>query len=316
VTYVSGAANPLPTCVPKAYYISNGGTFYWTDCNGIDRRDVFETEDEICICSSNNLPTSQNGGTGYLLGGGCDCVTPTPTVYTIDLTYSFTDCSTACDNYYTTNSVTYYSLTNSFAVDTFLYTDEACTQPVSAGYYSQGANCLTINSVGKITATGNCPQYYYYDMSPCNGTGSATGRSSTDLSTISDATVAVSLYTCYLVHPDTGTYSYHKDYTYNLDGVTFLPNCSDSNCVAPPIYSQWLLTYNNGDFASSACSGNSGNRQPALYYTEAGTPLNNGSVLYSSPNLGQSTASQGYYSNGSFNWEIVSDGILTNQTPC
>lgn len=79
VSYVSGAVNPLPTCVPKAYYISNGGTFYWTDCNGIDRRDVFDTGDEICICSSNNLPTSQNGGTGYLLGGGCDCVTSTPT---------------------------------------------------------------------------------------------------------------------------------------------------------------------------------------------------------------------------------------------
>jgi len=241
---------------------------------------------------------------------------PLPTAYPIVLSYSFTDCSTACDNYYTTNLVTYYSLTNSFAIDTFLYTNNACTTPVSAGYYSQGANCLTINSVGKITSTGPCPQYYYYDMSPCNGIGSAVGRSSTDLSFISDATVAVSLYTCYLVHPDTGTYAYNKPFTYNLDGVTFLPNCSDSNCVAPPIYSQWLLTYNNGDFASSACSGNSGNRQPALYYTEAGTPLNNGSVLYSSPNLGQSTASQGYYSNGAFNWEVVSDGILTNQTPC
>jgi hypothetical protein len=64
---------PNPCPAPKAYYISNGGNFYWTDCNGNERFDAFVTEDEICICNNVDLPVSLNGGTGYLLGGGCVC---------------------------------------------------------------------------------------------------------------------------------------------------------------------------------------------------------------------------------------------------
>jgi hypothetical protein len=64
---------PDPCPAPRAYYISNAGNFYWTDCNGNERFDPFEAETEICICNNVDLPVSLNGGTGYLLGGGCTC---------------------------------------------------------------------------------------------------------------------------------------------------------------------------------------------------------------------------------------------------
>jgi len=73
-TLTAGSAILVDPCpAPKAYYISNGGNFYWTDCNGNERFDPFEAEDEICICNNVDLPVSLNGGTGYLLGGGCVC---------------------------------------------------------------------------------------------------------------------------------------------------------------------------------------------------------------------------------------------------
>jgi hypothetical protein len=248
-----------------------------------------------------------------------DISTETVKSYTINLTYAsdVDSCGTACSNWYTESKVEYYSLTNSFDVETYLYRNPNCTQPVYSGFYSTGANCLTINSNGMITATSVCPGYWYYDMAPCDGIGTVVGQSSVDLGTISFATVVVSPYTCYLIRPDTGRFSYYESHNYNLDRYQpFLENCNDSNCVGTPIYSQWLLTYNNGDFASSACSGNNGNRQPTLYYTEGGNSLN-GSVLYSSPNLGEFIASDGFYSNGAFNWEIYGgNGILQNQTPC
>ncbi len=61
----------------RAYQISSPGTFYWTDCFGNDRQDYFETNDEICIDSdltAHPLPVSLDGGEGYLVGGGCECV--------------------------------------------------------------------------------------------------------------------------------------------------------------------------------------------------------------------------------------------------
>jgi hypothetical protein len=66
-------SNTNTVCTPKAYYISNGGNFNWKNCNGIDVYTYLTTGDEICICNGTNLPTSINGGTGYLLGGGCSC---------------------------------------------------------------------------------------------------------------------------------------------------------------------------------------------------------------------------------------------------
>lgn len=245
---------------------------------------------------------------------------PTPTVYSSEWSYDANSFSSACDKHYVPSISTYYSLTNSYAINTYLYTNQACTAQYKApaGYYSNGADYFVIDSNGKITQTviQGCPSYWYYPMSSCDGLTNVTGRSSSDISIIGPITVMVPPNTCYTIHLDFGTTSFHQNYTYNIDNLTPVTDCNDSNCEVPPIYSQWLLTYNNGDFASSACSGNSGNRQPALYYTEAGTPLNNGSVLYSVPTLGQFTAANGYYSNGIFNWEIVSDGILTNQTPC
>jgi len=78
-----GGPTPSPTPTPstppiscpskREYYISNGGTFYWIDCNGINRRDIFPTGTFICICNSTDLPVSYDGGTGYLTGGGCAC---------------------------------------------------------------------------------------------------------------------------------------------------------------------------------------------------------------------------------------------------
>jgi hypothetical protein len=58
----------------RSYQISSPGNFYWTDCFGNDRYDYFEINDEICIDNAAPLPTSLDGGTGYLVGGGCECV--------------------------------------------------------------------------------------------------------------------------------------------------------------------------------------------------------------------------------------------------
>jgi hypothetical protein len=101
-----------------------------------------------------------------------------------------------------------------------------------------------------------------------------------------------------------------------LDGVVFLENCYDASCSTPPLFSQYVLVYNSGDFATSACPGNTDNKLPNYYYT-FGVGLANGVTLYSSPNLGAFIANDGYYSNGVFNWEIYGgNGVLQNQTPC
>jgi cell division septation protein DedD len=248
----------------------------------------------------------------------CQTIVVPPATYTINLSYAsdVDSCGTGCDKYYTEPKIEYYSRTNSFAVETYLWRNPECTSPAYSGYYSQGANCLTVNSNGMITSTSVCPGYWYYDMGPCDGVGTAIGRSSTDLSTISNATVAVSPYTCYLVRPDTGRFSYYEPYNYNLDGVVFLENCYDASCSTPPLFSQYVLVYNSGDFATSACPGNTDNKLPNYYYT-FGVGLANGVTLYSSPNLGAFIANDGYYSNGVFNWEIYGgNGVLQNQTPC
>ena len=248
----------------------------------------------------------------------CQTIVIPPATYTINLSYAsdVDSCGTGCDKYYTEPKIEYYSRTNSFAIETYLWRNPECTSPAYSGYYSQGANCLTVNSNGMITSTSVCPGYWYYDMGPCDGVGTAIGRSSMDLSTISNATVAVSPYTCYLVRPDTGRFSYYEPYNYNLDGVIFLENCYDASCSTPPLFSQYVLVYNSGDFATSACPGNTDNKLPNYYYT-FGVGLANGVTLYSSPNLGAFIANDGYYSNGVFNWEIYGgNGVLQNQTPC
>ena len=65
--------NTNSVCTPKAYYIATSGNFYWKDCNGIDQYTYQLVGDEICICNATTLPTSNDGGSGYLLGGGCTC---------------------------------------------------------------------------------------------------------------------------------------------------------------------------------------------------------------------------------------------------
>jgi len=68
---------PSPTDIcpaPRAYTISNSGNFYWIDCHGTVRYDYFTTGTEICICNNVDLPTSSDGGTGFLTGGGCSCI--------------------------------------------------------------------------------------------------------------------------------------------------------------------------------------------------------------------------------------------------
>ena len=82
---------PTPTvgCFsPKEYNITNSGDFYWTDCDGIDRRTYFTTGTVICICDDINLPVSYNGGTGTLAGGGCVCPTCNLVIYGINNTTS------------------------------------------------------------------------------------------------------------------------------------------------------------------------------------------------------------------------------------
>ena len=73
---------PTPTnsivCTSREYQISNSGNFFWTDCNGIEKYNYFTTGEVICICLQVN-PTSFDGGTGFLTGGGCLCP-PEPTL--------------------------------------------------------------------------------------------------------------------------------------------------------------------------------------------------------------------------------------------
>jgi hypothetical protein len=248
--------------------------------------------------------------------------THTPIVYTIDLSFASPadSCSTACSNYYTAPLVTYFSRTNSFAVNTYLYTTSACITPVNAGYYSQGANCLTVDAAGKITATGTCTLFWYYDMLDCDPVAPKVGRSSTDLSTLTPSTALIGQYNCSLVRTDTGRTAYYEAYDYNLDGVTYVDSCSASDCVAPPAYNTFSLTYNNGDFESSACPGNPHNQGPNNYYTNNTSTIANGTVLYANTSLapGQEVADGYYYYGPSGNYYEVSggNGTLTNQTPC
>ena len=233
-------------------------------------------------------------------------------VYSINLSFNVTDCGVACTRYYTNPLTTYYSCTNSFAIGTYLYKNSGWTIPVDAGYYSQGANCLTVNSSGQITATGVCPQFYFYDMTDCNTSTAKVGRSTNPIT--GSFVAVIGLYNCSLVRQDTERHTYYEVYDYDLDTKTFVDNCSDTNyCVAPPSYLQYTLVYNNGDFASSACPGNSGNGSPTTYYTN-NQPLSNGTTLYSDTGL-TSLANDGYYSNGVYNWDVYS-GVMSNQTPC
>jgi hypothetical protein len=245
---------------------------------------------------------------------------PSPIIYTITSSYSATDCGLACTKYYTDPTTTYYSLTNSFAINTYLYTTSACTTPVNAGYYSQGANCLTVNSSGKITATGVCPQYYFYDMTDCTTSTAKVGRSTTDLATLGTPVAIIGTYNCSLVHTDTGRHTYYEAYDYDLDTKTYVDNCSNAACVAPPAYNTFSLTYNNGDFESNACPGNPHNQGPNNYYTNNTSTIANGTVLYANTSLasGQEVADGYYYYGPSGNYYVVSggNGILTDQTPC
>jgi hypothetical protein len=248
--------------------------------------------------------------------------TPTPTVYTIDLSFAspVDSCGVACSNYYTAPLVTYYSLTNSFAINTYLYTTSACTTPVNAGYYSQGANCLTVNVAGKITATGACSTYWYYDMTDCTTLTAKVGRSTVDLATLTPSTALIGPYNCSLVHTDRGRTAYYEAYDYDLDTKTYVDNCSVSDCVAPPAYNTFSLTYNNGDFESNACPGNLHNQGPNNYYTNNTSTISNSTVLYANTSLapGQEVADGYYYYGPSGKYYTVSggNGILTDQTPC
>ena len=97
--------------------------------------------------------------------------------------------------------------------------------------------------------------------------------------------------------------------------TTAVPTTSTTTSTTTPAFSLYSLTYNNGDFASSACDGNTGNVGPFNYYT-ASQPLANGTILYSDSAL-TTPASNGYYSNSIFNWEITDSlGTLSNQTSC
>jgi hypothetical protein len=144
--------------------------------------------------------------------------TPTPTVYTSQWSYDTQECGLACDKYYTNSLTTYYSLTNSYAIGTYLYTNSACTPTyyVPNGYYSQGANCLLIQG-GQIQSNNACPQYYYYDMTDCNTLTAKVGRSTTDLSTLGATVVVIGQYNCSSIHTDTGRYNYYEAYDYDLD---------------------------------------------------------------------------------------------------
>lgn len=142
--------NPCPA--PRAYTITNGGTFYWTDCEGNERMNTFSTDDEICICNNVDLPVSLDGGTGTLSGGGCECIpfgnTPTPTPTPLPPVAEFSVS-------YGSNSSTTPGSTGSTFNPTITVTNATAliklSVTVQTGY--QGDTSLTIPGVGSYSPT-------------------------------------------------------------------------------------------------------------------------------------------------------------------
>jgi hypothetical protein len=262
---------------------------------------------------SNNVPNSTTT-VRIKSTGTCTNYIDIALTYQIGLVWDSQDCGLACDKYYTAPTVAYYSRTNSFAIGTYLYTNVACTIPVDAGYYSQGANCLTVNSSGQITATGVCPQYYFYDMTDCNTLTAKVGRSTTDLATLGTPVAIIGLYNCSLVHTDTGRYTYYEPYDYDLDTKTFVSNCSDPDyCVQPPTYGTYNGKANNGDRGSYSDScGPVGVNGTGLWtvYTYNNQPLVEGTKIYVNPidAINQNPAGlsdPGGFSYGGYWWETA-----------
>lgn len=88
--------------------------------------------------------------------------TQATTVTTYNLCYSIQTCdpnstSSAC-NCPPSLQNQVYSNCATLAVGCKLYTNVALTIPVSAGFYSNGVTCNTVNSAGEITSTGPCPE--------------------------------------------------------------------------------------------------------------------------------------------------------------
>jgi hypothetical protein len=80
-----GYTPPSPCPAPRSYYISTGGNFYWRDCNGIDRLNYHADDTYICICNNTELPVSYDGGSGYLVGGGCVCPPSIQYLFTVSV---------------------------------------------------------------------------------------------------------------------------------------------------------------------------------------------------------------------------------------
>jgi hypothetical protein len=166
--------NPCPA--PKAYNITAAGNFYWTDCNGIDRYTYFTTANSpICICNSNNLPVSFDGGTGTLAGGGCECVpfntstptptptvtptpTPTPSYYAFSLTAGGIDSNAACADSF--GAITLFGSNISFQSNATFYSDYTLLSSYNGAnlYYKNISNnqYVQIGSSGNQTAAGTC----------------------------------------------------------------------------------------------------------------------------------------------------------------
>ena len=245
-----------------------------------------------------------------------------PRFYIINLGYSSDVCYIACDNYYV-QTTPYYSLTDTFVKDTYLYKDVSCTIPVFGGYYSNGASCFTVDYGGKITKVGPCPTYYYYNMLPCQGIDPKIGRSSSDLSSLSNTTVVVSPYTCYLVQVDNLIkYGYNNPYDYDLDKLTnFVENCNNENCKAPQQYIEWRgYTSPDGDGASACNVGKLGVNTASVYtyYTDS---LVKGTFLYANPTAAQNqdqtqgTGLSNFSREELFYWEI-NNSILGDKEVC
>ena len=316
---VTQNSNP---CFGGNQYSANGTTYASNPANSISTSPVLTNQSYVTCVSCVSYQVYRDTNTcsstyNHYYVNGVDVGSSAPSngacpVYTINLSYDTQNCVIACTRYYTNPLTTYYSCTNSFAIGTYLYKNSGWTIPVDDGYYSQGANCLTVNSNGQITATGVCPQYYFYDMTDCNTSTAKVGRSTNPIT--GPFVAVIETYNCSLVRQDTQRYTYYEAYNYDLDGRIFVDNCSDTNyCVAPPPYLQYTLVYNNGDFASSACPGNTGNSGPNTYYTN-NQPLSNGTTLYSDSGL-TSIVNDGYYSNNVYNWDVFS-GVMSNQTGC